>query len=102
MNKTMFFYTRKEQISGPEGETTIKEYRDAINISKIIRAVLMSDNDLVVLLDDIHERMTQKPDIDIKTNRVKGVIKTREVFQTEVHLSDEDITRFYKLTNIDV
>jgi hypothetical protein len=102
MNKTMFFYTRKEQINGPEGETTIKEYRDAINISKIIRAVLMPNNSLLILLDDIHERVQETPNIDTRTNRVKGTTRKRDVYQTEVTLFEEDVERFYKLTNIDI
>lgn len=100
--RNQFFYTRKEQVNGPEGETTLKEYRDSFNTQKVIRSVLMSDKSLLVLLDDIHERVQETPNIDTRTNKVKGTIRKRDVFQTEISLFEEDIERFYKLTNIDV
>lgn len=101
MNKHMFFYTRIEQINGPDGEKTIKEYRDGINTSKIIRAVLMSDNDLLILLDDIHQRVEEKPNINLKTNKVVGMKKELGTFQSEIHITEQhDIDAFYKLTDI--
>lgn len=94
-NKTMttnqFFYTRKE------GD---KEFTDSFNVNKVIRTVMLSDDDLLVLLDDIHERTTEQPNINLKTNRVSGVIRKRDVYQSEIHLTGEDITNFKKLTSI--
>ena len=86
-----FFYTRKE------GD---KEYTDSFNVNKVIRTVMLDENDLLVLLDDIHERTLEQPNIDLKTNKVKGVIRKRDVYQSEIHLSGDDITRFKNSTNI--
>lgn len=86
-----FFYTRKE------GD---KEYMDSFNVNKVIRTVAMADDDLLVLLDDIHERTMEQPNINLKTNKVTGVIRKRDVYQSEIHLHGEDIIRFKNATNI--
>ena len=93
-----FFYTRKEQAQGSE---EMVEFIDSININKVIRSVMMDKDTMVVLLDDIHERVQEKPNINVKTNKVIGVKRTRDIFQTEVYLTGDDITRFRKLTNIE-
>lgn len=104
--KNQFFYTRKETIAnGAETraneEPIIKEYLDSINLEKVIRSVQMDDDNLVVLLDDIHERTTEVPNINLKTNRVVGVKKQTQVFQTEVYLHGEDIARFRQATQVE-
>jgi hypothetical protein len=92
--QNQFFYTRKDQESG-------KEFRDSLNLNKIIRSVTQDDGTVLVLLDDIHERSRDVPDIDIKTNRVKGMKRQKDVFQSEIILSAEDGERFFKLLNIE-
>ena len=87
-----FFYTRK-------GEE--EEYRDSLNINKIIRSVTHTDGTVIVILDDFNERVTQKPDIDLKTNKMKGFKTVRETIQSEITLSVEDGERFFKLLNIE-
>lgn len=86
-----FFYTRKE------GD---KEFTDSFNVNKVIRTVMLAEDDLLVLMDDIHERTMEQPNIDLKTNKVKGVIRKRDVYQSEIHLSGDDIVRFKNSTNI--
>jgi hypothetical protein len=86
-----FFYTRKD------GD---KEYMDSFNVNKVIRTVAIDDNDLLVLLDDIHERVVETPNINVKTNKMIGVTRKRDVYQSEIHLSGEDIVRFKNATNI--
>jgi hypothetical protein len=86
-----FFYTRKD------GD---KEYMDSFNVNKVIRTVAMDDNDLLVLLDDIHERTMETPNINVKTNKMIGVTRKRDVYQSEIHLHGEDIVRFKNATNI--
>ena len=93
-----FFYTRREQIQGSE---EFVDFTDSINVNKIIRSVMMDANTMVVLLDDIHERVQETPNINLKTNKVIGVNRKREIVQTEVYLTGEDIARFRKLTNIE-
>ena len=91
MTTNQFFYTRKE------GD---KEFTDSFNVNKVIRTVQMDENDLLVLLDDIHERTTEQPNINLKTNKVTGVIRKRDVYQSEIHLTGDDIVRFKNSTNI--
>ena len=93
-----FFYTRREQVQGSE---EFVDFTDSINVNKIIRSVMMDANTMVVLLDDIHERVNETPNINLKTNKVIGVNRKREIVQTEVYLTGEDIARFRKLTNIE-
>ena len=97
--KNQFFYTRKEPIADTD-PVEYKTYTDSINLNKVIRSVQMSDDSLIVLLDDIHERTTEVPNINHKTNKVIGTKKKVEVYQTEAYLYGEDIERFRNLTKI--
>jgi hypothetical protein len=97
--KNQFMYTRKEPVEGTD-PVEYKEYVDSINVSKVIRSVEMTDGSLVVLLDDMHERTREVPNINTKTNKVIGTKKVTEVYQTEVYLHDEDIERFRNLTKL--
>jgi hypothetical protein len=93
-NKTMtnqFFYTRKE------GD---KEFTDSFNVNKVIRTVQLEEGDLLVLLDDIHERAVETPNINPKTNKMIGITRKRDVYQSEIHLIGDDIIRFKNSTNI--
>lgn len=98
--KNQFFYTRKEPIQDTD-PVEYKEYMDSINLNKVIRSVQMNDDTLVVLLDDMHERITEVPNINVKNNKVVGTKKKVDVYQTEAYLYGEDIERFRKLTNIE-
>jgi len=95
-----FFYTRKELVSGTPENPEFKEYRDSFNINKVIRSVTMEDGRSLVLLDDIHERSRDVEDIDLKTNKMKGYKRQRDVFQTEIYLDPADAIRFYEATSI--
>jgi len=98
--KNQFFYTRKEPIKDTN-PLEFKEFRDSINVDKVIRSVRVDDNSIVILLDDMHERTKEVPRINTKTNKMEGTKKVTEIFQTEVYLTGDDIERFYKLTNIE-
>ena len=89
--RNQFFFTRTE------GDKT---FRDSFNINKVIRTVQLEENKLVVLLDDLHERVKEVPNISTKSNKVTGIRKQVEVFQSEVYLSGEDIERFYEQTKL--
>lgn len=86
-----FFYTRTEE------ENT---FSDSFNINKVIRTVTMNDGNLLVLLDDLHERVEETPEINTKTNKVIGTIRKRNTFQSEIYLSQEDALRFKQLTSL--
>ena len=98
--KNQFFYTRREPIQGTD-PVEFKEFTDSLNITKVIRSVRMDDENLVVLLDDIHERIKEVPNINTKTNKVIGMKKVSELFQTEVYLQGRDIERFESITKFD-
>lgn len=89
--KNQFFYTRTE------GE---KSFKDSFNINKVVRSVSLEDERTLVLLDDLHERSQDVPDIDIKTNKMKGVKRQRDTFQSEIYLDAEDAARFEQLTSL--
>lgn len=86
-----FWYQRKE------GEKT---YLDTFNLNKVIRSIGLSDGRQLVLLDDIHERATEVPDINLITGKTKGTKRVRDVYQSELYLTEkEDIERFLRLNN---
>jgi hypothetical protein len=89
--KNQFFYTRTE------GEKTFK---DSFNINKAVRSITLEDGRTLVLLDDLHERSQDVPDIDIKTNKMKGTKRQRDTFQSEIYLDAEDAARFEQLTSL--
>lgn len=97
--KNQFFYTRKEPIQDTD-PVEYTERVDSINVDKIIRSVQMEDDSIIILLDDMHERTREVPNINPKTNKVTGTKKVTEVYQTEVYLYGENIERFRNLTNI--
>jgi hypothetical protein len=89
--KNQFFYTRVD------GEKTFK---DSFNVTKVIRTITMEDGRTLVLLDDIHERSQDVPDIDLKTNKMKGTKRQRDTYQTEIYLSPEDAARFEQIATL--
>lgn len=95
MEKNQFFYTRTEQ----KGEETVS-VRDSFNVNLVIRSLTMDDGRVLVLLNDIHERSVEVPDVDVKTNKVKGYKRERNVYQSEIYLSKEDGEQFYNVTKI--
>lgn len=98
--KNQFVFTRKEISGGTPEAPEYKEFKDSFNVEKVIRAVSLEDNRVLVLLDDIHERAQQVPDLDIKTNKMKGYKRERNTYQTEIYLEVEDGKRFYELVGL--
>jgi hypothetical protein len=86
--QNQFFYT------ATIGE---KQYKASLNINKVIRTLENDEGGLIVILDDFNERVTQQPDIDLKTNKMKGYKNVRETVQSEIVLNEEDATRFINL-----
>jgi hypothetical protein len=101
--KNQFFYTTTHVVAqATETSPAVTETgRDSINLNKVIRSVTLLDGRVIIILDDFNERVTQQPDIDIKTNKMKGYKNVRETVQSEITLSKEDGERFFKLTNIE-
>ncbi len=92
-----FFYTRKELVSGTPENPEFKEFKDSFNVNKVIRTMTMEDGRMLVLLDDLHERAQEVPDVDPKTNKVRGQKRVKDTFQSEIYLDPSDAQRFYTL-----
>jgi hypothetical protein len=87
--RNQFFYTAKI------GD---KEYLASLNVNKIIRTLANDEGGLIIILDDFNERVTEQPDIDLKTNKMRGFKKVRETVQSEIELNADDAQKFIKLT----
>ena len=98
--RNQFFYTRKELKSGTPENPVYNEFRDSFNMDKVIRTVAIEDGRTLVLLDDLHERAQEVPEIDPRTNKMKGMKRQKNTFQSEIYLEQEDANRFYELTSI--
>lgn len=98
--KNQFFYTRKELKSGTPENPVYTEFKDSFNVEKVIRTLSIEDGRTLILLDDLHERAQDVPDVDAKTGRTKGLKRQRNMFQSEIYLETEDATRFFELTSI--
>jgi hypothetical protein len=96
---TQFFYTRKEPIQGTN-PIEFKEFLDSFNTEKVIRTVTIEDGQRLVLLDDIHERAMDVPDVNPKTGQINGRKRERNTYQTEIYLSPEDSARFVDVMNV--
>jgi hypothetical protein len=95
-----FFYTRKEPVQGTD-PLEFKEHLDSFNIEKVIRTIIVENGNRLVLLDDIHERSTEVPDVNPKNGQTRGFKRERNTYQTEIYLSLEDSERFVKMMNIE-
>lgn len=98
--KNQFFYTRKELKSGTPENPVYNEFTDSFNLDKVIRSLAIEDGRTLILLDDLHERAQDVPDVDPKTGKAKGIKRQRNMFQSEIYLEAEDVKRFYELTAI--
>lgn len=98
--KNQFFYTRKELKSGTPENPVYNEFKDSFNIEKVVRSLSIEDGRTLILLDDLHERSQEVPDVDPRTNKVKGIKRQRNTFQSEIYLESEDAARFHQLTSI--
>jgi hypothetical protein len=87
--RNQFFYTAKI------GD---KEYVASLNVNKIIRTLANDAGGLIIILDDFNERVTEQPDIDLKTNKMRGFKKVRETVQSEIELNADDALKFINLT----
>ena len=83
----LFFYTR--EVDG-------KIYTDSFNLNKVVRSMQLEDEKIILVLDDIHERSEQVP--DVKNGKVVGSKRERNTFQTEITLTGEDVKRFNSLS----
>ena len=95
--KNQFVYKREVELSptdeNPEGEKiTIQE---SFNINKILRTYQPAPDVLVVVLDDLHERIEEKPATN-KSGKITGVKNVKVWHQSEIQLSKEDTVKFLR------
>ena len=94
--KNQFVYTRMLENESSEAIYV----KDSFNIEKVVRTITMDDARTLVLLDDLHERAQEVPDINPKTGKIGGMRREHNTFQSEIYLDKEDGARFFKLTGI--
>jgi phosphoribosylformimino-5-aminoimidazole carboxamide ribonucleotide (ProFAR) isomerase len=101
--RNQFFYTTIALVSAATetAPAVTRNEIDSFNLNKVIRSKSLADGTVAVILDDFNERVTQQPDIDLKTNKMKGYKNVRETVQSEIRLSADDAKRFFLLTNIE-
>ena len=104
--RTQFFYTEKVVVANgsptrPNEEPIYAYRRNSFNLTAVIRSLEMPDGTVLVLLNDIHERTQEIPNISVKSNKVVGVTRKRDTFQSEIYLSKEDGERFYRASAVD-
>jgi hypothetical protein len=90
-----FFYTRKELVSGTPENPEFKEYRDSFNLLKVIRTITTDDGRMLVLLDDLHQRVQEVP-VTNKAGKITSYRRESNAFQSEIYLDPADIERFIK------
>ena len=101
--KNQFIYFFEASIPGekPEDAPTITQLQSSFNVNKVIRSMTQPDGKVVVILDDFNERVGKEPDIDLKTNKLRGYKNVRETVQSEIVLNPEDGRRFFNLISIE-
>lgn len=85
-----FFY----QVIG-DTETKLE---GSFNIGKIIRTVEYEPGKIVVLLDDFHPETSMVPTKG-KNGKI-SMVKTTETLSSQIHLNEDDSTRFKSLSQI--
>lgn len=95
--KNQFFYktTRPSPVAG---EPDI-ELEESFNINFVLRSGHIEGN-YVVLLNDIHERSEEVPEMDFRTKMIKGTKRQRSTFQSQIILTGDDINRFKEATSV--
>lgn len=89
----LFWYTRKEK--NDKGEDV--EFLDSFNVNRILRTMTLDDGRMLVLLDDIHNRISEVP-VKNKRNAITGYKNQTLTVQSEITLEKEDVKAFIQMT----
>lgn len=100
----MAHFVYKRKVTGkvdPETEKpTVIEFYDTLNLKKVIRTHCLTEDSVLVLLDDGHEVSdVQRSLIDPKkppTGRNVVEVRSRIWIQSEIVISGEDVPRYYE------
>jgi len=107
LNKTQFVYKREipKVPAQPKTDTSdaiemipAKTVYDSFNINCVIRSLTMDDGGMLVLLDDLHERVETKP-VPSRNGKV-SMKEVKNTFQSEIFLTAEEGEQFLKVTSI--
>ncbi len=101
--KNQFFYKRvvvqppaKDAPEGTQGTALV--LHDSFTIDMILRSFQPEPGKTIVVLDDLHERTEESPNVNPKNGKVIGTKKNLVIYQSEIHLDEEDTIRFKNLT----
>jgi len=94
-----FIYTRKVPIMPNEpdyveGGENMRVAHDSLNVEKIIRCITMDNGDVLVLMDDLHQRKQTVP-IYNKQGKPAGVKNEMNAFQSEITILKEEAVAFF-------
>jgi|SRR6185436_5824140 len=99
--KNMFFYSREENLEkDPTKEPNMKEFQDSFNLNKVIRSMQVTDNEIIVVLDDFHPEKRRVP-VYNKQGKISGAKNEENTYQSELILKGEDCKRFRRLTEVE-
>lgn len=97
--RNQFIYTEKVHVPATDTEEAyVVEIKNSFNVDKVIRAVTLDTKQVLILLDDLHERTENVPKIK---NGKRTTVREKNAFQSEIFLSPKDAERFFTLTNIE-
>jgi len=116
MEKTHFFYKTTREVPPVQEDTekgiigidgyTVTEYH-SFDVNRVIRVLTLQNDEVLVLLDDLHERWETRPQIHPKTQKPrfdkKGNLMTERVkdtFQSEIKLTKEQGLELLKIISI--
>jgi len=116
MEKTHFYYTTTKEVppvkedkeNGVIGTDSysITEHH-SFDIERIVRIITLQEDEMLVLLDDLHERWETRPQIHPKTQKPKfnkkGDLMTERVkdtFQSEIRLTKKQGLELLKIISV--
>ena len=83
------------------GKETFKSFKSGFNLKKVIRCEELDNGNVLVLLNDIHQRPVEM-DIRNKQGKITSTRREMQTFQSEIYLTEtSDIQRFYETTNVE-
>lgn len=98
--KNLFFYKRREPIAPTENskktdELQFNTFEDFFNVDTVIRGMTLEDGRVLLILNDIHERVEEVPKLNAKKTHQIGTKVQRRTVQSEIYLDKEDGARFF-------
>lgn len=96
-----FFYTRQELIQPVvNGKEQFKNFTSSFNVNKVVRSEELDNGNLLVLLDDLHQRW-ENIEVKNKSGKVTAVKREVNTFQSEIYITDKkEIEMFRKYMSI--